>query len=84
MLEVDPGTLNVLAFDGLQVPVADLSDLDVAPLRLLLHGKVYHYVKSYPRKGYAAVAPRDIYPLLDEGKEVLMVERGERYYLYRT
>lgn len=83
MLELDPSALESLILDGLEVPLADLTDLDVAPARLRLGGKVYQYIKSYPAKGYTAVAPYDIGPLLAQGKEVLLVNRGERYYLYQ-
>ena len=83
MHELDPASVEMLRFDGFEVPSVNLNDLEIVPRHLGLSGRVFEYVKSYPHRGYAAIAPRDIDSLLTAGKDLLMVERGERYYLYQ-
>jgi hypothetical protein len=84
MVELDEMALESVALDGMEVPLVDLNFLNVPPRQLGLNGTTYTYVRSYPLKGYAAVAPTEISELLTAGRHVLMAERGGRFYLYQA
>jgi hypothetical protein len=84
MIEIDASDLETMDLDGLQLPLANLNHLDLAPRQLQVQGKIFTYVQSYPLKGYSAVAPRDVQAILQRGGSVLFAERGPRLYLYQA
>jgi hypothetical protein len=84
MVQVDDAALETAVLNDMEVPLIDLNGLDLAPRQLNLRGATYTFVRSYPLKGYAAVAPADIAPIIASGRSVLMAERGTRLYLYEA
>lgn len=83
MVVIDPATLNTMPVNGYDVPLADLSDVQEPPRVVFISGNPYIFYRSYLRKGYGALLPRDIETLIGQGKtHILIGERGDRLYLY--
>lgn len=69
--------------DGLELPVATES----GEISLAKHyrGQTYKYSGKGTRiRGYSAALPDLVYPLLDSGKDVLLVEYGDSYVIFTT
>ena len=81
-LEIDRSLIGTLDLEGLQVPYVYLADRPFAHTRLRVDGTEYTYDRSYPVKGHSAVMPGFIVELQAEGRQVLVAERSERYYVY--
>ena len=81
-LEIDPSLLGELELEGFEVPYVNLGDEPFVRTRLRAGEVEYAYDRSYPIKGHSAVMPGDIADLAAEGRQVLVVERNERYYVY--
>ena len=50
--------------------------------RLRVGETEYTYDRSYPIKGHSAVMPGAIAELQAQGRQVLVAERSDRYYVY--
>lgn len=83
MREIDPDTVGTLTLEGLRLP---LVYLDEGPInsRLRLRGTEYTFEKSYLVRGFGATMPADVAAAMQRGRRPLVVERGDRYYLYLT
>jgi len=79
--EIDPGLLETLFVDGLEIPFMDFGPVEPT-LRLRLEGEEYAFRRSYPRRGFGAVLGKDVRPLLKEGKKLLVARLGDRHYLF--
>jgi len=81
-LDVDPSLIGELELDRFEVPYADLNDERLMHTRLLVSGTEYVYLRSFPIRGHSAVMPAAVAELLAEGRQLLIAERNERYYVY--
>jgi len=79
--ELDPGLLETLFVDGLEMPFMDFGPTEPT-LRLRLEGEEYTFSRSYPRRGFGGVLGKDARPLLNEGKKLLVARFGDRHYLF--
>lgn len=83
-LEIDPSTLGTLEVDGMWVPYLDLYDAGFLPTRLTMVNDEYAFKNSVPRSGHGAVLPQELRELRANGKKTIIVERGDRYYVFVT
>ena len=81
-LQIGPPLIGTLELEGFVVPYANLGDQPFVHTRLRVGETEYAYDRSYPITGHSAVMPRAIADLLAEGRQVLVAERSERYYVY--
>ncbi len=81
-LDVDPSLVGALDLGTLRVPYVDLETAPFVHTRLLVGETEYVYDRSYPIKGHSAIMPGEVAELLAEGRQVLVAERSERYYVY--
>ncbi len=81
-LEVDPSLVGGLDLGTIEVPYVNLESQPGVHTRLLVGETAYTYDRSYPIKGHSAVMPGAVAELVAEGRQVLVAERGERYYVY--
>jgi hypothetical protein len=81
-LQIEPSSLGTLELDTFTVPYANLADRPFVHTRLRLGEVEYAYDRSYPIFGHSAVMPAAVAELLAEGRNVLVVERNKRYYVY--
>ncbi len=81
-LQLDPSLIGTLELDTFQVPYVHLENQPVVPAHLRAGETEYIYNRSYPVKGYSATMPAAVAELQAEGRQVLVAERNERYYLY--
>ena len=82
-LEVDPNDLGTLDIEAdVWVPYLDLHDARMVPTRLKLGEREYVWNSSMLLKGWGALMPDKIRELRSAGHEPLVVERGDRYYIY--
>jgi hypothetical protein len=82
MLEIDPSQLGTLDMGGYWVPYLNLQDLDFVPTRITMARDEYDFKKSAPTLGHGAVLPDELRAARDAGKKTVIVERGDRYYLF--
>ena len=80
-LELHPNLLETLFVDGVEIPFMDFGPAEPT-LRLRLEGEEYAFIRSYPRQGFGAVLGKDVRPLLNEGKKLLVARFGDRHYLF--
>jgi hypothetical protein len=83
-LEIDAAQLGTLELDGTWVPYIDLHDAEFMPTRLKVVRDEYGFESSMIIQGHGAVLPQKIRELKSAGKKPLVVERGDRYYIYAT
>ncbi len=81
-LRIDPALIGELELDTLLVPYVHLGDEPFVRSRLLVGETEYAYDHSYPVTGPSAVMPGAIAQVQAEGRQVLVAERNERYYVY--
>jgi len=81
-LQLDPARLGTLELDKMWVPYADLYDLDFLPTRIELGKDEYAFNCSFLVKGHGALMPPKVRELLAAGKQTLVVERDDRYYVF--
>jgi hypothetical protein len=74
------GTVQI---DGLELPVAtETGEIDLAKE---YRGRVYKYSgKGTRTSGYSAALPDLVWPYLEEGRDVLLVEYGDSYVVFVT
>ena len=84
MLELDPSQLGTLELDGTWVPCLDLNGAAFVPTRVTLAAKEYAFSQSFNIKGHGAVMPQAVQALRDQGKQPLVIERNQRYYVFVT
>ena len=82
MLEFQEDALDVLAVDGLTVSLIRLTAGGPPTAELRVGGHGYRYDRSYPIKGYSATMPGYLQQQLAAGKQPLIIERADRFYVY--
>lgn len=84
-LEIDPRNLGTLELDGIWVPYMDLhDDGEYMPARVVMARDEYGFQSSMIVQGHSAVLPQRVRELREAGKKSLVVERGNRYYLFAS
>jgi hypothetical protein len=81
-IEVNSLELGRLELGDLELPYVDLEEAPAVRNKLVLYDTEYTYVRSFPIRGHSAIMPAAVKELIDQGKRILVAERGERYYLY--
>ena len=82
-MEVDPSELGTLDIEAdVWVPYLDMNEAPMVPTRLKLGEREYVWNSSTPVKGWGAMMPGKIREVRESGKQPLVVERGERYYIF--
>jgi hypothetical protein len=85
MLEIDPVQVGTLEIEhDVWVPYIDMYDADFLPTRIKVGANEYAFIRSAPTLGYGAFLPGDIREARGAGKKPMIVERGDRYYLFLT
>ena len=80
--EIASSRLGRLELDQLSVPYVNLEDEPFLGSRIRVDETEYTYSQSFPITGHSAVMPGAVDQVQSEGKQVLVAERGKRYYLY--
>jgi len=83
MAELSEPRIETYSIEGVYVPVVKQTMGEGAPkIDITVEGKAYHYERSYPIKGHSAVLPGYLREQLNAGKEPLLIERPDRFYVY--
>jgi hypothetical protein len=82
MLELDSLSVETFAAEERDVPLVNMAELESSHAQVKLGDTVYFYKQTFPVMGHSAVMPRQVRGLIDEGHQVLLARRGERYYVY--
>ncbi len=70
--------------EGIVLPLLNLNHAEQVEVNLRFRGRDYAFTSSVPSIGYGAILPGRVRQALEEGRRALLVDRGERYYLYLT
>ncbi len=81
-LQINDTHVGVLQLEGFEVPYTQLDDEENIHTNLRVGETQYTYDRSFPMTGHSAVMPAAIAELQAEGRQVLVAERSERYYVY--
>ncbi len=81
-LQIDAALVGALQLEGFEVPYTHLDDEENIHTDLRVGETEYTYDRSFPTKGHSATMPAAIAELQAEGRQVLVAERSERYYVY--
>jgi hypothetical protein len=82
-LEIDPNALGTLDIESdIWVSYLDMNDASMVPTRLKVGERDYVWDSSMLAKGWGALMPGKIRELREGGKDPLIVERGDRYYIF--
>lgn len=81
MLDLDEAQVVPYAVDG-EVPRVRLTRGEPPSVDVRLGGREYRYERSFPIKGHAAVMPRYLREQAAAGKDLLIIERPDRFYIY--
>ncbi len=84
MVELKDVDVNEINLDGIIAPLLNLTHADRVDWKLRFQGGDYAFASSVLVKGHGAILPQRVRQAQDEGRRVLLVQRGERYYLYLT
>ena len=83
-LTLQPGDFAPLYVEADEIPLTVLSDLEDAPYTIELDGVEYSYTRSIPIKGHGATLPPFLEECDAEGRQMIIGERGKRYFLFLT
>ena len=83
-MDIDPRSLGTLELDGMWVPYVNMYEADFVPTHLRVVNDQYNFRNSVPRMGHGAILPQEIRELRADGKKSIIVERGDRYYVFVT
>lgn len=81
-LEIDRALIGTLELAGAEVPYVDLEAWPFIGSRLAVDGTEYVYNRSFIIQGHSAVMPVAVAELQAQGRNILVVERKDRYYVY--
>ena len=85
MAEFADARIETYSIEGVYVPVIKQTMGEGPPkIEISVEGKTYHYDRSYPIKGHSALLPGYLREQLNAGKEPLLIERPDRFYVYLT
>ncbi len=82
MLEFDDRALETYREAGVSAPLLRLNRVDLPPVEIKVGEQEYRYDRSYPIKGHGAVMPGYLQECVEQGKQPLVIERIQRYYVY--
>jgi hypothetical protein len=82
VLELQPADLGSVEMDGQWVPYIDLYDDGFLPTRVRLGTQEYAFHSSQIISGHGATLPARIRELRVSGKKPLLIQRGDRYYVF--
>lgn len=82
MLELDVASVRGFPVEDLNVPLVDLGGSEAPHAQLKVSDTVYSYRQTFPVMGHSAVMPQHLRSLIEQGHDVLLARRGERYYVY--
>lgn len=83
MLEFDDRQLETYREAGVSAPFLRLNrGVDLPPVEIKVGDQEYRYDRSYPIKGHSAVMPGYLQECVEQGKQPLVIERIQRYYVY--
>jgi len=80
--EIDRALVGTLGLAAFSVPYVDLEDWPFIGSRLVLDGTEYTYNRSFNILGHSAVMPAAVAKLRAQGKNILVAQRKDRYYVY--
>ncbi|MCH8065022.1 MAG: hypothetical protein IIC90_04255 [Chloroflexi bacterium] len=81
-LEIERSLIGTLHLDGLDAPYVNLDQQPLIHSRLRVGDTEYAYESSIPVQGHSAVLPEAITQFQSEGRQVLIAERSDRYFIY--
>jgi hypothetical protein len=81
-LELQPADLGSVEMDGMWVPYINLYDDGFLPTRVRLGAQEYAFHSSQIISGHGATLPGRIRELRASGKKPLLIQRGDRYYVF--
>ena len=82
LLELNPADLGTLDLGGQWVTYVNLLDDSFLPTRIKIVNDEYAWDSSFLVKGHGATMPGKIRDLRGAGKKPVIVERGDRYYVF--
>jgi hypothetical protein len=82
-VELSDSRMEVYSIGGVWVPVVKQTTETGPPkIHVIIEGQGYNYDRSYPVKGHSALMPPYLREQLNAGKQPLLIERPERFYVY--
>ncbi len=82
-MELSEPRIEVYSIEGVYVPVVKQTTERMPPkIEITVEGKTYHYDRSYPIKGHSALLPPYLRQQMAAGKDPLLIERPDRFYVY--
>ena len=83
MMQFEDTELEELPLDGdLSVPRIRMTTYGLPDINIMVGEQEYQYERSYPIKGHMATLPKAVREGLAGGKQPLIIERTDRFYLY--
>jgi hypothetical protein len=82
LLEIHPESVGKFWLDTTAVPYVYLEREEAAQGLVRVGDTEYTFDHSYPVRGHSAIMPQKVRELMAEGKRLLVVEHGERLYVY--
>ncbi len=82
MQSFDISLLDEFLLDGIVVPRIRMYTSSLPDINIQVGDQPYLYDHSCPIKGHSAILPGQIRLALTDGKQPLIIERPERFYIY--
>lgn len=83
MLQFEDSDLDGFSVDALTVPRVRMTAMDTPPdTEIRVGDHAYVYERSVPIKGHSAHLPRYLNEQIAAGKQPLLLERSDRFYVY--
>jgi hypothetical protein len=83
MAEYADARIETYDIEGVPVPVLKQTMGEGPPkIEIVAEGHTFHYDRSYPVKGHSAVLPGYLREQMAAGKQALLIERPDRFYVY--
>jgi hypothetical protein len=83
-LQLDAKDLGTLELNGSWLPYMDLTGEGFLPTHVTMADREYAFSKSFIIRGHSAVMPQAIQELRAAGKQPLIIQRDDRYYVFVT
>jgi hypothetical protein len=83
-LQLDAKDLGTLELNGSWLPYMDLTGEGFLPTHVTMSDREYAFSKSFIIRGHSAVMPQAIQELRAAGKQPLIIQRDDRYYVFVT
>ena len=83
MLQFEDSDVEGFPVDSLTLPRIRMTTADMPPDAEIRVGEhLYAYERSIPIKGHSAHLPRYLNEQIADGKQPLIIERSDRFYVY--